>query len=181
MLEDHFVVCWWEQRGSGLLFSTDLANQSLTHEQIVSDALAVTDYLRRRFGKDRVSLMAHSAGTFFGIQVAARAPERFHAYIGVAQISRQLDWEKLAYTYMFERFTAAGNRNTAKTLDAIPLLTMHVMPRAYNAVRDNAMHSLGIGTTHAMKSVLRGIFLPVMHSRAYTLRSCALFHDVVRN
>ena len=31
------------------------------------------------------------------------------------------------------------------------------------------MHSLGIGTTHNMRSVVTGIFLPVMESREYTL------------
>ncbi len=31
------------------------------------------------------------------------------------------------------------------------------------------MHKLGIGTMHNMKSVITGIFLPVMQCRAYTL------------
>jgi len=31
------------------------------------------------------------------------------------------------------------------------------------------MHSLGIGTTHDMKSVITGIFLPSLQSREYTL------------
>jgi hypothetical protein len=33
----------------------------------IADTLAVTDYLRDRFGKDRIYLMAHSGGTFFGV------------------------------------------------------------------------------------------------------------------
>ena len=43
------------------------------------------------------------------------------------------------------------------------------MPAAYRALRDESMHSLGIGTTHSMTSVVSGIFMPVMLSRAYTL------------
>jgi pimeloyl-ACP methyl ester carboxylesterase len=31
--------------------------------------------------------MGHSGGTFIGVQVAARAPELYEAYIGVAQMS----------------------------------------------------------------------------------------------
>jgi pimeloyl-ACP methyl ester carboxylesterase len=54
-------------------------------------------------------------------------------------------------------------------LEAIPLNGMDTMPAAYRALRDEAMHSLGIGTTHAMASVVSGIFMPVMLSRAYTL------------
>jgi len=36
-------------------------------------------------------------------------------------------------------------------------------------VRDGAMHSLGIGTTHDMQSIITGIFLPSLTFRGYTL------------
>lgn len=45
----------------------------------------MTDYLRNRFSKQKIYLMAHSGGTFIGLQAAARAPEVYCAYIGVAQ------------------------------------------------------------------------------------------------
>lgn len=35
--------------------------------------------------------------------------------------------------------------------------------------RDDAMHKLGIGTMHNMKSVVSGVFSPVMNCRAYTV------------
>ncbi len=57
----------------------------------------------------------------------------------------------------------------AAKLKPIPLLAMSSMPTAYYDVRDKAMHSLGVGATHVMRSVVRGIFLPVILSRAYTL------------
>jgi pimeloyl-ACP methyl ester carboxylesterase len=38
--------------------------------------------------------MAHSGGTFLGLQAAARAPERFYAYVGISQIVRQLESER---------------------------------------------------------------------------------------
>jgi pimeloyl-ACP methyl ester carboxylesterase len=36
-------------------------------------------------------------------------------------------------------------------------------------LRDEAMHGLGAGTTHEMRSVLTGVFLPVWRCRAYNL------------
>ena len=42
-------------------------------------------------------------------------------------------------------------------------------PAEYLAVRDIAMHSLGIGTTHDMKSIITGIFLPSLTFREYTM------------
>ena len=51
-------------------------------EQLISDTVAVTNYLRDRFGKEKIYLMGHSGGTFIGIQTAAREPELYYAYIG---------------------------------------------------------------------------------------------------
>ena len=86
----------------------------MTLEQFVSDTLEVTNYLRHRFGKEKIYLMGHSGGTFIGIQAAARAPELYYAYIGVAQMSNQLESERLAYEYMLQQFRANGNKDMVR-------------------------------------------------------------------
>jgi pimeloyl-ACP methyl ester carboxylesterase len=78
-LEDLFTVVWWEQRGSGISYNFGLKD-TVTVEKLTDDALEITDYLRRRFRKDKIYLMGHSGGTFIGVLTAARAPERYHAY-----------------------------------------------------------------------------------------------------
>ena len=168
-LEDYFTVVWWEQRGSGISYSADIPPETMTLEQMISDTLEVTNYLRHRFGKEKIYLMGHSGGTFIGIQAAARAPELYYAYIGVAQMSNQLKSEKLAYEYMLEQFKENGNTEMVRKLEAAPVTMTGGTPDAYLAVRDEAMHSLGIGTTHDMNSVITGIFLPSLASREYTL------------
>ena len=168
-LEDYFTVVWWEQRGSGLSYSADIPPETMTLEQMISDALEVTNYLRRRFGKEKIYLMGHSGGTFIGIQVVARSPHLFHAYIGVAQMSYQLKSERLAYEYMLRQFQASNNKEMVKALEAAPVTMPGGTPAAYLALRDEAMHSLGIGTTHDMNSVITGIFLPSLICRDYTV------------
>jgi pimeloyl-ACP methyl ester carboxylesterase len=168
-LENIFTVVWWEQRGSGISYSADIPSETMTLEQMISDTLEVTKYLRQRFGKEKIYLMGHSGGTFIGIQAAARAPQLYHAYIGVAQMSHQLRSEKLAYDYMLEHFQANGNTNMVRKLEAAPVTMAGGTPDAYRALRDPAMHSLGIGTMHQMNSVVTGIFLPSLQSRDYTL------------
>jgi pimeloyl-ACP methyl ester carboxylesterase len=168
-LEDHFTVVWWEQRGSGLSYSEDIPPATMTLEQYLSDTVEVTNYLRNRFGKEKIYLMGHSGGTFIGIQAAAKAPELYNAYIGVAQMSDQLESERLAYEYMLKRFKENGNRTMVQRLEAAPVTMTDGTPREYLAVRDEAMHSLGIGTTRDMTSVVNGIFLPSLTSREYTL------------
>jgi pimeloyl-ACP methyl ester carboxylesterase len=168
-LEDYFTVVWWEQRGSGLSYSPGIPTETITSEQLISDTLEVTNYLRNRFGKEKIYLMGHSGGTFIGIQAAAQAPELYYAYIGVAQMSDQLESERLAYDYMLQKFTDNGNIKMVQKLEAAPITLENDIPDAYYSLRDGAMHSLGIGTTHDMKSVISGIFLPSLTFREYTV------------
>ena len=168
-LEDDFVICWWEQRGSGLSYRSDIRPGSMTVEQLVSDTLAVTEYLRRRFGKEKIYLLGHSWGSFIGILAAQRAPECYHAYIGMGQIAKQRESERLAYDYELKEFRRRGNARMVRRLEAAPVGATGPLPSSYMAIRDTAMHRLGIGTTRDMKSVVSGIFVPTWRVRAYTL------------
>jgi pimeloyl-ACP methyl ester carboxylesterase len=51
----------------------------------------------------------------------------------------------------------------APITDSVPL------PDSYLSMRDSAMHSLGIGTTHDMKSIVTGLLLRSFENREYTL------------
>jgi len=169
-LEDYFTVVWWEQRGSGISYNSNIPPGSMTMEQMISDTKEVTNYLRHRFRKDKIYLMSHSGGTFFGIQAAAEAPELYYAYIAVAQISNQLKSEKLAYDFMLEQYKMKGNKSMVKKLEKNPVTLSGGVPHGYFAIRDKAMHNLGVGTTHDMKSVISGIFLPSLFFKEYTLK-----------
>ena len=166
VLEDDFIVCWWEQRGAGLSYDSDIPFETMTFEQLISDVIAVTNYLRERFGQEKIYLMAHSGGTFIGIQAAARVPELYNAYIAVSQISNQLESEKLAYQYMIDQFTLLGDKKMLRKLEKYSITEIN--KPSYYAMRDAPMHQLGIGTTRKMKSVISGVFLPVMLNIEYT-------------
>jgi pimeloyl-ACP methyl ester carboxylesterase len=168
-LDEIFTIVWWEQRGSGLSYHPDMAPESLNPEQLVSDTVALTNYLRARFGQNKIYLMGRSGGTFFGIQAAARAPELYRAYIAVAQISNQLESERLAHRYMLQRYKDEGNTKMAQRLEDGPVGATAPLPEAYLRVRDVAMHELGVGTTHDMKSVFTDMFLRSLLHREYTL------------
>ncbi|HEX2962483.1 MAG: alpha/beta fold hydrolase [Bacteroidota bacterium] len=171
-LEDCFTVCYWEQRGGGLSYSSDIPLKSMTLEQLTSDAIEVTNYLRRRFKKDKIFIMAHSGGTPIALMAAVKAPELYSAYIAMAQITRQKESEKLAYKFMVEQYSRSGNKKTLEELKKYPVLESdnYIAPFYKSLLRDETMHELGIGTMHNMKSVFFDIFIPVWTCRAYTLR-----------
>src|SRR5690606_8230044 len=53
-LEDIFTVCYWDQRGAGPAYTPDLPDTAITLRHIVADGLSVSEYLRRRFQKDKI-------------------------------------------------------------------------------------------------------------------------------
>jgi pimeloyl-ACP methyl ester carboxylesterase len=168
-MEQYFTVCWWDRRNAGLSYSADVPPETWTLEQSIADTLAVTNYLRSRFHKDKIYMMAHSGGSLIGIQAAARAPELFYAYIGVGQMSYQLQSEILSYEYMLKRYKEIGNTSMVQQLEAAPPTMTVPLPAAYMKVRDSAMHDLGVGTTHDMTSVMTGVFLASWLFRQYTV------------
>jgi pimeloyl-ACP methyl ester carboxylesterase len=153
-LDKFFTVAWWEQRGAGLSYGPRIPPEKMTAEQFISDALAVSEYLRDRSGHDRIYLMAHSWGSYVGLQAAAQAPDLYHAYIGIAQIAYQIASEEVAYEYMLRQYSEMGNARMVRRLEAGPVTRTTIpLPASYDAARDRAMHGLGIGTTRDMRSV----------------------------
>jgi pimeloyl-ACP methyl ester carboxylesterase len=165
-LEDYFTVVWWDQRWAGLSYNANIPEESITLEQLISDTKEVTNYLRKRFGQYKIYLMGRSGGTFVGVHVAAQAPELYYAYIAIAQMSDHLKSELLAYEYMLKVYRDAGNRKMARKLEASPITD--VIPYGYLKLRDIAMHTIGVGTTRDMSSIVTGVFLPSLTCRDYT-------------
>lgn len=166
-LENEFIVCFWDWRGTGLSYSNSVPPESMTHEQFISDTVEVTEYLRERFGEEKIYLAAHSFGTSIGIQAVAERPELYQGYIAVGQIADQLRSEQLAYEYMLSLCEKEDNRTLLGQLADNPYGTESYFS---SGVRDKAMHTLGVGTTRNMKSVITGIFFPSLRMTDYSLK-----------
>jgi len=85
-LEDHFVVATLDQRGAGRSYGALDPTSTLTVDGAVADVVAVTDYLRDRFGQDKVYLVGQSWGTILGVLTVQERPELFAAFVGVGQM-----------------------------------------------------------------------------------------------
>ena len=169
-LERDFTVVWWEQRGAGISFSPDIPPDSMTVDQMIADTIVVTDYLRDRFKHDRIILLGHSWGSFLGIQVAQRAPDRFHAYVGMGQVSYQLQSEVATHAYLLDFYRTKGDTKMVRRLEAAPVSLTEGTSDNWMRLRDEATHRAGVGTTRGMDSVITGIFFSSLRSPAYTIR-----------
>jgi pimeloyl-ACP methyl ester carboxylesterase len=171
-IEEHFTVCYWDQRGGGLSATPEVTKESLTLGQLSSDMIEVTNYLRTRFNREKIYIMAHSGGTAFAIKTVADNPELYSAYIGMEQITRQAESERRAYRYMVEEYSAAGNKKIVEQFRKYPVTEedSFLLPFFNSVLRDKSMHELGIGTMRNMNSIMTGVFYPVWLCRAYTLK-----------
>jgi pimeloyl-ACP methyl ester carboxylesterase len=170
-LEEIFTVCYWEQRGGGLSYSSDVTLESMTFDQLTSDAIEVTNYLRERFGKEKIFLMAHSGGSPIGIMAASKVPQLYNAYISMAQITNQSESEKIAYKYMLEKCNSDGKPKAVEELKKYPVADndTNIIQFYKSVTRDKYMHELGIGTMRNMNSIFLDVFIPVWTCKAYTL------------
>jgi proline iminopeptidase len=109
-LEKDFIVVNWDQRGAGKSFSPSLSADTLTVEQLVSDAHELVGLLKQSFNKEKIYLLGHSWGSMLGALLASRYPEDFLAYIGMGQVGNWADQEKLCYEFTFSEARRRGDR-----------------------------------------------------------------------
>lgn len=172
-LETYFTVCWWDQRGAGLSYSNSINYKTLSVDQNISDIKSVTEYLRNRYHKNKIFLLAHSWGTFIGLQAVQKHPKYFYAYIGVGQHSNQKESEKISYRYILNAFRDQKNKHGVQKIEKYAKLDSDentLILYSNSVIRDEAMHGLGIGTMRNMKSVVTGIFFPSLLFQGYTIQ-----------
>lgn len=118
-LERHFTVVHWDQRGSGKSRTRALDEAELTIDSYLADVLAMTNYLRDRFGKEKIYLVGHSWGSLLGVLSVRDHPELYHAYVGVGQIANMAENERISLEYVRGVARERGNATAQEELSSI--------------------------------------------------------------
>jgi proline iminopeptidase len=114
-LEDHFVVVYWTQRGTGRSFHTDIPIASMTLPQFIADLDQLVALLQARFHQPKVALAGHSWGTNIGVAYALAHPAKVSAYVGIGQIANSAEGERRSYAFTLAEAT---RRRDAEALAA---------------------------------------------------------------
>lgn len=170
VLPEYFTVCYFDYRGTGRSFDGGADPDAMTTDRFVSDTLQVTNYLKDRFGQDRIYIMGHSFGTFVALNTVDRHPENYIAYLAMSQVCDQYRSELLAYDYMRKCYEERGDRSMVAQFDKYRIRESEEDYRSYSnsGLRDKAMHALGVGTTSDMDNVITDLFFPSLRIAAYT-------------
>jgi pimeloyl-ACP methyl ester carboxylesterase len=98
-LERYFTVVNWDQRGAGKSYKAIGDKSKMTIDQFIEDTRELSQYLLKRFGKERIVLQGRSWGSALGMLAVSKYPELFYAYVGIGQISDMEEGEKASYDW----------------------------------------------------------------------------------
>lgn len=118
-LEEHFTVCYWDQRGVGPAFDPSVSDPKYTIEQIVQDGLVVTKYLREMLGKQKIYIEGTSTGAVIAPLMVREKPGFYAAYIGIAQPVDGKANEKLSYDFVLSEATRREDTMAMRELSRI--------------------------------------------------------------
>ena len=126
--EKHFTVVQWDQRGAGrtLRKTGSAIAPTLTVDRMVQDGIELSEYLRKRLGKDKIVIVGHSFGSILGVGMAKARPDLFYAYVGTGQVADETKSYLVAYDALLKKAKAVGDRRAIEELS-------HVGPPPYES------------------------------------------------
>ncbi|MCA0377607.1 MAG: alpha/beta hydrolase [Gemmatimonadetes bacterium] len=118
-LEEHFTVATLDQRGTGTSYPALDPTDTYTLQAAIADAVATTNYLRSRFGVDRVLLVGQSWGTILGVLTVRHEPTLYSAFVGAGQMVSPLQTDRIFYTDTLAWARTRGQAGLATELEEI--------------------------------------------------------------
>lgn len=117
-LEKNFVVVSWDQRGNGKSYSALHPESTLTLESATSDTIELTNYLRERFGEDKIYLIGESYGTILGVQAVKNRPDLYYAYIGSGQMVCPKETDRRLWQEVNDYANRTGDKQLSDTMNS---------------------------------------------------------------
>ncbi|NZA25438.1 alpha/beta hydrolase [Luteimonas sp. SJ-92] len=121
-IEEYFTVVHYDQRGAGKTYreaDPEAIAETIHIDRYVDDAIEAAEYVRARYGKDKLILVGHSWGTVPGMKAALARPDLFHAYVGIGQVINTRLNEELSFAYGLAQAREHGNQDAIAEMDSI--------------------------------------------------------------
>ena len=115
-LERNFLMVNWDQRAAGKSFSFFDKSPELTIDTFVDDTIELTEYLCRRFNKNKIYLIGHSWGSLLGMKTIQLRPDLYFGFIGTGQLSNGPLQEQVGYERTLELSRAENNEKAINDL-----------------------------------------------------------------
>lgn len=120
--ENKVTVVHWEQRNCGKTYYKNDPKQvtpTTTIDQVIQDTYEVVEYLKAKYGKDKIIIMGHSWGSVLGSLFTLKYPHLVLGYIGVGQVVNMFRNENVSYERALEYIKGSGNQRDYRALTAL--------------------------------------------------------------
>jgi pimeloyl-ACP methyl ester carboxylesterase len=127
--ESRFAVVEWDQRGAGKTYASndkDLQRRTMHVPQMEQDTLDVANYLRNRFHRKKILVLAHSWGSLLGLWMAHEHPDLIYAYVGVGQIVNPRQNDEVAYHDALQAARSTHTNTPSRSWRALRPLGMRI-------------------------------------------------------
>lgn len=112
-LADYYIVVCWDQRGSGLSYTSE----ELTIDLMLKDLKILVEFLRNRYNQDKIYIAGHSWGAYLGLRFSSMYPEYIKYYIGTGQGISSIADEIYKYNFVMNQAVIRNDKKIIKQLN----------------------------------------------------------------
>lgn len=91
---DVYTVVTWDQRNCGKSYDAEQNDIVLTRDLFMTDGKEVTEFLLEYLSKDKITILGHSWGSFYGANLILEYPQYYECFIGTGQLVDYLENEE---------------------------------------------------------------------------------------
>lgn len=135
---DVYTVVTWDQRNCGKSYDASQNNIELTYDLFMRDGLEMTQFLIDYLGKDKITLLGHSWGTYYGCNLVLAHPEYYDCYIGTGQLV-----DMYANEVAFQQIAETWVGNDAEGLMLLADLTPESLTQTHFTAKNRLMEKYG--------------------------------------
>ncbi len=168
-LEKDYLVVYWDQRGCGKSFTTDLDPKTINISQLTDDVIACTHYLLKKYKKDRAILVGYSVGATISLLAAAKDSSLFQQLFLVGIDIDIPTASKYALEFAMNKARATGSK---KRINEITKLgrTRIIETKRFQQRAKLLMDLGGIKIGSSYNQLLVSTIWNMLLSRAYRLK-----------
>lgn len=83
---DVYTVVTWDQRNCGKSYDADQNDITLTKALLLEDGKELSEFLIEHLKCDKITILGHSWGSFYGANLVLEYPELYECFIGTGQL-----------------------------------------------------------------------------------------------
>lgn len=137
---DIYTVVTWDQRNCGKSYDAAQNNTELTKDLLMQDGREMTEFLLDYMGKEKITILGHSWGSFYGANLVLEYPEYYECFIGTGQLVDMVENETA-----FKEEAGKWAEGDAEALALVKQLTPDNFTLEHISARNSLMEKYGYG------------------------------------